>query len=77
MSNKAFLKPRAGLAIWLPARGRNVLPEGEDIIVDAYVERRIADGDLLVETPKKTLSKTLKTKSEVENVHDVPTDSGK
>lgn len=77
MPNVNFLKPRSGLAVWLPARGRYVLPEGETVTVDAYVERRIVDGDLLVETPKKTLSKTLTKKTEVEHVDSVPADSGK
>lgn len=53
MANKLFLKPTRGLAVYLPARGRNVLPEGENIIVDAYVARRIADGELVeVKTAK-------------------------
>ena len=47
MANKLFLKPAIGLAVYLPARGRNVLPDGENIAVDAYVARRIADGELV------------------------------
>lgn len=53
MANKLFLKPAIGLAVYLPSRGRNVLPEGENIAVDAYVARRIADGELVeVKTAK-------------------------
>lgn len=58
MPKKLFLKPADGLAVWLPSRGRNVLPEGEEIEVDAYVSRRIADGDLHEVALSKRLTPT-------------------
>lgn len=76
MLNKRFLKPAAGLAVWLPSRGRNVVPEGENIIVDAYVERRITDGDL-VEVKTASCHKKFNKKSEVTDVCSVRTNSGK
>lgn len=47
-----FLKPGVGvggtaLEIYLPAKGRNILPAGELVEVDAYVERRLAKGSLV------------------------------
>lgn len=47
-----FLKPGVGvggvaLEIYLPAKGRNILPAGELVEIDAYVERRIARGSLV------------------------------
>lgn len=47
-----FLKPGVGvggaaLEVYLPAKGRNILPGGELVEVDAYIERRLAKGSLV------------------------------
>lgn len=41
-----FLKP-AGGAVFIPAKGRNIFPEGENVEVDGYIESRIARGSLV------------------------------
>ena len=33
--------------VWIPARSRNVQPEGEHLPVDAYISRRILSGELV------------------------------
>lgn len=73
MPNKLFLKPAIGLAVWLPARQRDVLAEGENIEVDAYIARRIADGDLVEVKGEKKNKQTV----EVADVHPVLADSRK
>lgn len=55
--NKIFIKPAIGLAVWLPCRERNVLPEGEFVTQDAYIERRLLDGELVRASTPKTLKK--------------------
>lgn len=58
MPKKLFLKPANGLAVWLPARGRNIFPEGELVAVDSFVERCISEGALVkAELPKQKLPK--------------------
>ena len=47
MPKKLFLKPANGLKVWLPARGRNIFPEGELVAVDSFVERCISEGSLV------------------------------
>ena len=47
MAKRLFLKPAQGLSVWLPSRGRNVFPEGEKIVVDAFVSRCIAEGSIV------------------------------
>lgn len=47
MPKKVFLKPADGLAVYLPARGRNIFPEGELVAVDSFVERCMSEGALV------------------------------
>ncbi|MCF0222861.1 MAG: hypothetical protein HUK20_01190 [Fibrobacter sp.] len=62
MDNKFFLKPVEGIEVYLPSRGRNVKHDGEEIFVDAYIARRISDGELVsVESPKENNNKKTKT----------------
>lgn len=59
MARRLFLKPAKGLAVWLPARGRNIFPEGEIVAVDTFVARCIAEGSL-VESKGAAIAKTIK-----------------
>lgn len=51
MPKKVFLKPADGIEVYLPARGRNVFPEGELVAVDSFVERCMAEGALVKAAP--------------------------
>lgn len=42
-----FLKPVNGGAVFIPAKGRNIFAEGENVEVDGYIENRIACGSLV------------------------------
>lgn len=33
-------------AVFLPRKGRTIKPEGEALVVDSYLEKRILDGEL-------------------------------
>ena len=47
MSIVKFLKPNEGLCVFIPSKGRPILKEGENIVVDAYIEGRINCGSLV------------------------------
>ena len=51
MPKKVFLKPADGIKVYLPARGRNVFPEGELVAVDSFVERCMSEGALVEVAP--------------------------
>lgn len=57
MSKKVFLKPAYGLAVYLPARGRNIFPEGELVAVDSFVERCMSEGALVEVAPSREPAK--------------------
>lgn len=57
MPKKVFLKPADGLAVYLPARGRNVFPEGELVAVDSFVERCMSEGALVEAAPSREPAK--------------------
>lgn len=52
--NVKFLKPVEGLDVFIPNKGRSILKEGENVIVDAYVEGRIKCGSLVEVTETET-----------------------
>lgn len=49
-----FLKPKEGLAVFIPSKGRSIQAEGENIVVDAYIEGRIKCGSLVEVKETKT-----------------------
>ena len=55
---KKFLKPVNGMAVYLPARGRNILPEGELVAVDSFVERCLLEGSLVEQKAEQPKSYT-------------------
>ena len=47
-----FLKPNVddggvALDVFIPTKGRNILPDGENVLVDSYIEGRIKCGSLV------------------------------
>lgn len=49
-----FLKPVEGLEVFIPNKGRSILKDGENIVVDAYIEGRIKCGSLVEVKEAKT-----------------------
>lgn len=67
MPRKIFLKPAEGVVVFLPTRGRNIFPQGEEIVVDSYVERCMSEGALVaVPDNKQQKPNTAKTNSKEE-----------
>lgn len=58
MSRVLFLKPVVidgeSVSVFLPGKSRNIDANGENVIVDAYIEGRIRCGSLVVSEIKKT-----------------------
>jgi len=52
-----FLKPVDGLDVFIPSKGRLISKDGENVVVDAYVEGRIACGSLVEIQQAKTNKK--------------------
>lgn len=52
MTQKQNLRPTKDpstgepFAVFLPRKGRTIQPEGEVLVVDSYLEKRILDGEL-------------------------------
>lgn len=44
---KVFVKPVTGRVVPCPERGRNLAEAGEEVIINAYWQRRINDGDVI------------------------------
>lgn len=67
MPRKIFLKPAEGVVVFLPTRGRNIFPQGEEVVVDSFVERCMSEGALVV-VPENKQQKpnTAKTNSKEE-----------
>lgn len=57
-----FLKPANGGAVYIPAKGRDIFPEGENVEVDGYIEGRIACGSLVECVANKETKQTRGTK---------------
>lgn len=68
MPKKIFLKPAEGATVFLPARGRNIFPEGEMVVVDSFVERCMSEGALVAvpESRQQSKTNTAKTNSKEE-----------
>lgn len=60
MSGKTFLRPGidpvsgSPFRVYVPARGRDILPEGEALLLDSYLERRVRSGELVIGQPEPT-----------------------
>lgn len=58
-SEKQFLRPGQDpatgepFAVYLPSKGRNISPEGESLVVDSHLARRILSGELVQAEPAK------------------------
>lgn len=58
-SEKQFLRPGLDpatgepFAVYLPSKGRNISPEGESLVVDSHLARRILSGELVQAEPPK------------------------
>lgn len=52
--------PQTGepFAVFLPRKGRTINPEGEALVVDSYLEKRLLDGELERFTPAPSPSTT-------------------
>lgn len=56
---KQFLRPGTDpatgepFAVFLPRKGRNISPEGEAVVVDSHLARRILTGELVQAEPPK------------------------
>ncbi|MBR6832833.1 MAG: hypothetical protein IKM81_05490 [Fibrobacter sp.] len=67
MPRKIFLKPAEGVVVFLPTRGRNIFPQGEEVVVDSFVERCMSEGALVaVPENKQQKPNTAKTNSKEE-----------
>ena len=68
MPRKIFLKPAEGVTVFLPARGRNIFPQGEEVVVDSFVERCMSEGALVAvpEGRRQLKMNTAKTNSKEE-----------
>lgn len=53
-----FLKPATGCVVPNPDRGGFLAEQGEEIILTAYWQRRLNDGDVVQEKPIKTKGAT-------------------
>jgi len=59
MSDKQFLRPGLDtttgepFTVYLPSKGRNISPEGESLVVDSHLARRILSGELVQAEPSK------------------------
>lgn len=53
----AFVIPADGRKVAHPQRGRAINPDGETVELNSFINRRIADGDLIVGKPQPTKSK--------------------
>lgn len=67
-----FLKPRVdeggvALDVFLPTKNRSILPEGENVVVDAYIEARIRKGSLVVVEADEDTKET----KEITNEHSI------
>jgi hypothetical protein len=53
ITHKQFLKPGTDritgqpFQVFLPAKGRNIYPEGESLVLDSYLEKRVLSGELV------------------------------
>lgn len=47
MNETVFVRPGEGRRVRDPATGRPVLAEGQDMPLDTFTRRRLADGDLV------------------------------
>jgi len=60
---KQFLRPGLDpvtgepFAVFLPRKGRNISPEGESVVVDSHMARRILTGELVTAEPPKAKAK--------------------
>ena len=67
MPRKIFLKPAEGVVVFLPTRGRNIFPQGEEVVVDSFVERCMSEGALVaIPENKQQKPNTAKTNSKEE-----------
>lgn len=52
-TKKQFLKPGTDpvtgqlFQVYLPSKGRNIFPEGEALVMDSYLEKRVLSGELV------------------------------
>lgn len=52
-THKQFLKPGTDTVtgqpfqVFLPSKGRNIFPEGEALVMDPYLEKRVLSGELV------------------------------
>lgn len=52
-TNKQFLKPGTdpvtgqSFQVYLPSKGRNIGPDGEALVLDSYLEKRVLSGELV------------------------------
>lgn len=56
MAKKEFVIPKEGTKVSHPQRNRLIHPDGEHVVLDSFINRRIADGDLIVGKPQKAKS---------------------
>ena len=65
---KQFLKPGTDpvtgqpFQVYLPSKGRNIYPDGEALVLDSYLEKRVLSGELVKGVPpaEKTATKDAK-----------------
>lgn len=59
-----FLKPKEGLEVYIPSKGGCIAAEGENVVVDAYIEGRIKCGSLVEVVEEKKPTKQTKKENE-------------
>ena len=77
-TQKKFLKPGTDpvtgqpFQVFLPSKGRNIFPEGEALVLDSYLEKRVLSGELV-----KAVSRAEKpTTKDAKNNNNKPTTGG-
>lgn len=67
MTEKTFLRPTVDpttgepFHVYIPRKGREILPGGESLVVDAFLEKRISSGELERGTPETIVPETAPT----------------
>lgn len=68
-TQKKILKPGTDpvtgqpFQVFLPSKGRNIFPEGEALVLDSYLEKRVLSGELVkgVSRAEKPTTKDVKS----------------
>lgn len=78
-THKQFLKPGTDnvtgqpFQVFLPSKRRNIFPDGEALVLDSYLEKRVLSGELVKDIPRAEKPATKDAKN---NNNNKPTTGG-